>query len=240
MTADDGRRICPPDHPHARTTTCHTSHGCGCTDCRAAHRDYMYFRRHMLAAGRDVFNRPVDALGAQRRIQALMCLGWSQSELERRYGIPQTLLSAQMQGRNITQKSHDRIAAIYDDLSHLIPPTATAGQRMSVNRTKALARRNRWAPPLAWDDIDNDSAPAATARTADLDEVAIERALIGDKVKLTPAERRACVRILHARRYSDGRAADLLHCDQKTVARIRDELDLPAHDQNDLIDRSAA
>lgn len=232
---------CPADHAHGATTTCVTRHGCRCSDCRGARREYMYYHRHMVAAGRqDVFNRRVDATGTRRRIQALMCLGWSQSELARRTGIHQEVFSEHLHRDLVTTKSRDRVAELYESLSHLLPPTETRGQRISVNRTRALARRNGWAPPLAWDDIDADAKPAATEPTRDVDEVAVELAIRGQKVRLTPADRRACVSRLHAERYSDGRIADTIGCDEKTVGRIRDELGLAAFPQNDLIDRSIA
>ena len=237
----DAIHICPPDHRHGATTTCATRHRCRCNDCKAARRDYMYWHRHMTAAGRvGVFNRLVDATGTRRRIQALMCLGWSQSELHRRSGIHQEVFSEHLYSATVTSKSRDRVAALYEDLSHLIPPTDTMSQRISVNRTRALAQRRGWAPPLAWDDIDNDPEPAAADNKAEVDHVAVDLALAGKHVRLTPAERRACVAILHAKHYSDGLIAETIGCASKTVERIRGELSLAAYDQNDLIDRAAA
>lgn len=233
--------ICPSDHAHGASTNCVTSHGCRCGDCRAARREYMYWHRHMIAAGRDdVFNRRVDATGTRRRIQALMCLGWSQSALERRSGIQQKVLSDHLYRDYVSTRSRDRIAELYEQLSHLIPPTENAGQRISVNKARAYARRHGWAPPLAWDDIDNDPEPATAEPSGAVDEVAVDLAVHGHPVHLTPAERRACVVLLHAQYWSDSRIADTIRCTSKTVERIRAELHLAAHDQNDLIDRSAA
>ena len=148
--------LCPPDHNHGETLTCTTSHGCTCSDCRTAHREYSYWRRHMIEAGRaDVLNSRVDPTGARRRIQALMCLGWSQVQIATHAGTTQTVISAHLYNRWITRNGHDRIATVYELLSARIPATDTTSQRMSVHRTRALARRNGWAPPLAWDDIDD-------------------------------------------------------------------------------------
>lgn len=232
--------VCPPAHSHGSTMTCATSHGCKCDDCKTAHREYSYFHRNMKAAGRDVFNSLVDATGTRRRIQALMCLGWSQSEISRRTGIRQARLSAHLHTPHVTKSSRDRISRVYDTLCLQIPPTETTSQRISVNRTLALARRNKWAAPLAWDDIDNDPAPATVERTDEIDHVAVDRAIAGEKIHLTSAERRAAVTILHNRRYGGPLIAETLHCNEKTVNRIRHELGLPLHDQNDLIDRRAA
>ena len=44
-----------------------------------------------------------------------------------------------------------------------------------ITRTIRRAHRLGWAPPLAWDDIDNDDAPAAAPYDRDdVDEIAIE------------------------------------------------------------------
>ncbi|QTV79452.1 helix-turn-helix domain-containing protein [Microbacterium sp. NIBRBAC000506063] len=148
---------CPAEHRHGDTLTCATAHGCTCPDCKGAHREYSFYRRHMLAAGRaHVFDSLIDATAARRRVQALMCLGWSQSEISRRTGIRQARLSAVLYQPTIKTSTHQRIARAYDDLCLSTPPADTKGQRMSVHRTQALAARRGWVPPLAWDDIDND------------------------------------------------------------------------------------
>lgn len=233
--------ICPDDHAHAATLNCFIGHRCRCPECVTGQREYAYYRRHMIAAGRGhVFNSLLDARGARRRIQALMCLGWSQSEIARRAGMRQARLSAHLHLPHVKRSSYERVCRIYDELSHLIPPTDTTPQRMSVNRTRALARRNGWAPPMAWDDIDHDEHPAEAPKTKEADPVAVDLAISGHQVRLTPADRRACVQLLHEQRWSDGRIAERIHCDVKTVERIRHELHLPAHPVADIVARNAA
>lgn len=230
--------VCPPEHTHDQTTTCHSSHGCRCTACKTAHTEYSYYYRHMRAAGRDdLFNRRVDATGTRRRIQALMCLGWSQRHIAALAGTTQQVISVQLHIDTVTRPSHDRMVAVFEQLSVALPPTDTPGQRLAVGRLKALARRNGWAPPFAWDDIDNDKHPAGTAPVADsIDHVLVDQALTGKHVRLTGAELRACIRTLHARRWSDVAIAAQLHCNEKTVNRIRrDELGMPAWNKDDLL-----
>lgn len=227
--------VCPPDHKHGDTRTCYTSHACRCDECRTATKEYAYYQRHMHAAGRThVLDQQVDATGTRRRIQALMCLGWSHLALERLTGIRHEVLSSQLYSPTVTRSSANRMVDLYDRLSLTTPPTTTTSERISVNRTRALARRRGWAPPLAWDDIDNDDAPAELIGEIDVDEVAVELALAGRRVRITPAERRVCVRILHSRQWSDGAIAAQLRCADKTVGRIRDELNLPAWSLEEL------
>jgi hypothetical protein len=105
-------------------------------------------------------------------------------------------------------------------------------------RARRLAARYRWAPAFAWDDIDTDPAVPTTEKDAGapdpIDDIAVELALAGLGVRLTPGERRACVRVLHSKRWSDEAIAARLRCASKTVGRIREELGLPAWVYSDI------
>lgn len=233
---------CPDDHNHGETSTCYINHGCRCPSCRTSRAEYSYWKRHMIRAGRqDAFTGAlIDATGTRRRIQALMALGWSQGAIAAAASTDQNRVSSQLHADRVTRAGAAKIAAAYERLSFRIPATDTLGARMGVSRVRAIARRNNYAPPLAWDDIDTDPEPATAEPSAAVDDVAVDLAVHGHRVRLTPAERRACVVLLHAQRYSDGLIGDTIGCTSKTVERIRAELHLAAHDQNDVIDRSAA
>lgn len=63
-----------------------------------------------------------------------------------------------------------------------------------------------------------------------VDDVAVQRRLDGDTtVRLTIAERRACVARLHAQGMNDRPIARRLGISDRTVLRIRKLLDLPAN-----------
>jgi transcriptional regulator with XRE-family HTH domain len=140
-------------------------------------------------------NARIPSLGAARRLQALVALGWSQHKIATRLGILPANFTPLILGRQtLITARHDRaVRALYDELSMQLPPQATPGQRSSVTRAQRHAKRNGWAPPLAWDDAffdDPDGHPATeTTSTTDLDEAAILRRIAGDRVPLTPAER---------------------------------------------------
>lgn len=68
------------------------------------------------------------------------------------------------------------------------------------------------------------AVPAAALRLSDdghLDDIAVERAMQGDPVPLTEAERAEAIRRLAARGLSDTAIAKLLHCTARTVLRWR-------------------
>lgn len=121
----------------------------------------------------------VDATGAARRLQALAALGWDGETLAPHldYSPNQVRHLRAPVTPTIHAATHDRVAAVYNRLQ------ATPGTKA---RARALAARNGWAPPAAWDDgmgphgIDNPAATPTgiptgrrtTARSADVIELA--------------------------------------------------------------------
>jgi len=96
----------------------------------------------------------IPCVGASRRLQALMRMGWRMQDIaETRadyYRI--NSIRTQRHGR-VTAESHLYVADLYDKYSMREGPSKT-------NRTKAA--KYGYAPPLAWDDIDD---PNATPQT---------------------------------------------------------------------------
>lgn len=183
----------------------------------------------------------IPARGTHRRLQALVARGWSQSKLADRIGMQRGNFGQMMQRSRVTVALHRRVATLFDELWDQTPPHAAWRDSIAYSRSIRYARARRWLPPLAWDDIDNDpEPPAVEGGNETVDEMAVELALTGDMPRLTPAERRECVRRLHRERWSDGRIADQLGCASKTVERIRAELGLAAFEHTQLRERGAA
>ena len=62
-----------------------------------------------------------------------------------------------------------------------------------AKRTRNLAARSGYAPPLAWDDIDNDPEPPAVNHGDDIDPVVVMRLLEGRRITATKAEKVAAL-----------------------------------------------
>lgn len=146
----------------------------------------------------------VPSIGARRRIQALLALGWTHDELTARCGI-NTALKLSQRSHHLLRRVHLQIKALYDELS-MTPGTSS--------QTRARAHRSGYAPPLAWDDdtIDDPNArPKGIGKTDRryrhlVDEAAVIRAVRGDRtVALSTAERREVVRRLRADGWRDVR-----------------------------------
>jgi len=125
----------------------------------------------------------VSAVGASRRLQALVTLGWSQAKLADALGVGKQNLTGLIHGtRGLTVVTATRVAALYDDLWDQQPPRTTRYELNAYSRATRYARTHGWLPPQAWDDdtIDHPSTepdlaalPTATTerRRVDVDEV---------------------------------------------------------------------
>lgn len=170
----------------------------------------------------------IPARGVHRRIQALVTMGWSQSKLADRLGIEPGNFGQMMQRTHVTARMHREVAALFEELWDVLPPNEEWRDKIAFTRSKGYAKKRRWLPPLAWDDIDNDVEPPVPDEMGGIDEVLVQLAVAGDLVRLSPAERREAITRLHGARLNDGVVAERLHVAVRTVWRIRQEMGLAA------------
>jgi hypothetical protein len=116
----------------------------------------------------------VPKLGAERRVQALLALGWSH-ELQREHaGV--TKMRANLYHDQINAGKWRRVDDVYRQLSGKAGPS---------RKTRTRAVNLGYAPPLAWEDIDdpNEKPRAAKVAREDMfDETAVLRRMAGDKI----------------------------------------------------------
>lgn len=176
-----------------------------------------------------MWNR-VPSLGARRRVEALMFMGWSAALIEQHTGMGDRYLMNAVTKPLIEDTTHQRIVEVFDRLWNQSPPLTDKFSRGSYTRTRKLARERGWVGPLHWSDIDTDPNPP-TVEPDDspyIDDVKVARALAGEHHKLTHAEKREAVTIGHGRRWSDVLISHRTGMVPETVFRIRKELGLPA------------
>jgi len=233
--------VCPPDHRHDETHTCRNEHGCHCEPCVVGKREYNYWLKHMLRAGKKA---PVvkDALGMRRRLQALGAIGWSTTALASRLDTSDSHIREWRHAQRVTITSFDKVARLYEEVSMHPVVGHDRRSKQSATRSRNDAARQGWLPPLAWDDIDTDPEPPAADELdeADVDEIAVDRALRGEAQRLNKAEKREAVRRAHPWRWSDMLIASTIGISDKTVTRIREELELPAWPMEEIVMRRAA
>lgn len=164
-----------------------------------------------------------------QKLQALVALGWSISEVGRRLGIkhPANAHPVITGERRITVGTAKRAEALFEELSMALPPEQTHRQKISASRARNYARKHGWVPPLALPDLAEDIPSADTRDASDeIDEAAVLRRMGGDRsIRRTPAEAAELVR----RWQASGRP--LSECERITGInphRVRRHTDLEA------------
>ena len=159
----------------------------------------------------------VNALGARRRVQALYALGHPAQLLSARIGISRYGVALIVGGQraSISAETDRAVMRVYGDLSMLVGDSS---------KTRLRARREGWAPPLAWNDIDNPiEVPAGPDREDDslIDPIAVQRALDGKPVTLSRAEMVHVAELMTERGETAEQIAALFGVTPRTVVRWR-------------------
>lgn len=121
---------------------------CRCVPCADAWSRYEKARKWLAYQGKSL---TVPSLGFRRRVEALMCMGWSQAYLAERLDmVNQQAVSAKcFRHKRIKRALHERMCELYDEL-HM-----KSSDGPKANWLKMYAAGRGYAPPLAWDDIDD-------------------------------------------------------------------------------------
>lgn len=167
---------------------------------------------------------PVPARGAQRRLRALNCRGWSAARLAAELDVHESTIETLLHGEGgwITNVGHAVVANLFNRLWDQEPPCSTAAQRLEVQNTISRALDCGWVPPMAWDDIDHDESPAAPGTEAEpiIDDIAIEQAIGGARIRLTTEERATAVQRLHEDGWTATEIARVLHANYQSTCNI--------------------
>lgn len=166
----------------------------------------------------------IDATGTRRRLQALVALGWSRTKLAEALGGHRDVVSRYMLRDQVTVATARAVRSLYDRMWDTAPPEHDRWDASAAAYARRTAERRGWAPPMAWDDetIDDPAAKPHIEAPVVIDEVAVKRALDGDRsVSLTKEERAEAVRIGTEIRLSANHLGKLLGTSARTVVRDR-------------------
>lgn len=167
-----------------------------CDPCRkAANRNRKRYR-YLAAVGK---NATIDAAGLRRRVRALQALGWTLPQIAGAADLSfSTLLKPLYRSATCRTQTARAVARAYDRLCMTLPPERTAAERRNAAYARNLARKHGWAPPLAYDDIDDpDERPrgvrgkwAADYDSRELvDDATVTRILAGERLPANELER---------------------------------------------------
>ncbi|WP_097865861.1 hypothetical protein [Streptomyces sp. rh34] len=139
----------------------------------------------------------IDPTGTRRRVHALETLGFSQKFIADRLGIQNSNFARSMVVDRVTARVARGVAAQYDLLWNKRPEDFGVKQWVA-DRTRRMAARQGWAPPLAWDDDTIDDPTAVPQMDAPVpgftegDDV-VARFLLGESVVLDRAAQREVI-----------------------------------------------
>lgn len=102
----------------------------------------------------------VDSRGFRRRVEALMCVGWSMSKQAAALGLNRGNFGVMMTRSQVTVKHHLAMVDLFERWWNAEPPRGNKFDLIAYNRTRNLARERGYVAPLGWEDIDADDAPA--------------------------------------------------------------------------------
>ncbi|MFD6180110.1 hypothetical protein [Streptomyces goshikiensis] len=92
----------------------------------------------------------VNAIGSNRRIEALCALGWPVSHTAAHMGWSHKNLHRIRQQLVVRAESAQAVSAAYDELQTKRPARYGVGKSAS-NRARNMAKARNWAPPKYWD-----------------------------------------------------------------------------------------
>lgn len=104
-----------------------------------------------VALTREGSHRGNDVTGLRRRVQALSWMGWPAAEVARRAGVHYETMATQMSRGRCSYAMAMKVAAVYDQLSHVDGPS---------NGARCKARSLGFQPPIAWEYADIDDPKA--------------------------------------------------------------------------------
>jgi hypothetical protein len=182
--------------------------GCFCDRCRTAS---IRYHKHLEYDHHRGIRRLVPSVGFQRRYQALQALGHTSVVIAAAMGsTPEAVREiAKHDGGRVRLSTHRRMVEVYGRLSMVLPP-----DHWTVDRLRRKAALRGWPVPMMWDDGDLDDPEAQPVghhvehdllctkmanrrRQCDcrlsVDPVVVERALSGQRVRASKAERRLIV-----------------------------------------------
>lgn len=174
-----------------------------CDPCKMAAARYQNLREIDILHGRP---REVGMVGVQRRVQALMALGWGCPALAEMIGVSSAQVHKWTKPNAFVRSStRDRIAAVYDELRDLEQP-----ESRNAKYARTVATKHGWHPPRAWYDIDDpDEQPDLGYRHwrnhDEVDVVIVDRIMFGDYSLARAATKAERVEIV-ARWRADGRS----------------------------------
>lgn len=103
----------------------------------------------------------VTAAGTHRRLQALVAIGWTQTDLANRLGMLRSNFGCMMRKERVQVRTAKAVRALYEELWDTPPVWTSARQITDARKAREFAAARGWVPPMGLDD-DTIDDPTAT------------------------------------------------------------------------------
>lgn len=125
-------------------------------------------RRHMPGA-----SKRENPIGTARRIQALVAIGWTYLDIQRETGLEDAEVRRFAIGERayVYSSTVAKVDAAFERMCMKVPPARTTRERQARSKARRLAQRNGWAPPLAWNNIDDPTERPGIRPTASISPI---------------------------------------------------------------------
>lgn len=133
----------------------------------------------------------VTRIGITRRLQALRALGWSTSQIATITGLYTATVTRITNDPHvrITEPTMRRVVAGYARTETRLPPARDARERQQVAALRNGAQERGWAPPHAWDNIDDpDEQPKGVRTSSTVFVVGVDEAVLLLQLGVHPSE----------------------------------------------------
>ncbi len=128
---------CPPDHTHAKTSTCYKRHGCGCDPCRA--RNAKRSHQSRVRAVTRTTEPPVDATRTRKHLERLTAAGFAHYAIAARAGVGPKAVANILTGKTKTVYPVTEAAILGVDPARLtIPAQRSVNAAGTRRRLEAL------------------------------------------------------------------------------------------------------
>jgi hypothetical protein len=97
----------------------------------------------------------ISSTGFVRRVQALNCLGYTNTMLSEMLGYSGASLYTMVKQKKVTLVNHRRMMVLYDQLSITPYKPKDKDEAILVDRFRKRMLKSGFMPPMAWDDIDH-------------------------------------------------------------------------------------
>lgn len=137
----------------------------------------------------------IDPTGTQRRLRALVALGWSQAKLAERIEWTPSNFSSLIHGTygHVTVDTARSVRGLYEELNEQRPPEQEHRDKIAASRSRRYAIEHEWFPAIAWDD-DTIDDPAAHPNMTGYDENIVQALLAGHAVEYSDVDLHEFVR----------------------------------------------